>query len=202
MAEYFASHPYVVAILVALALLTAFVCVKAAQASAKRHAENEKIINKLKEDNRLRNKFAVLTRQLIDSSEPTELFKGVALNLDRQIADAENMEQAFAALNQEQREIYALCYVAEDGRERLSDFFAANGSPLTDTALEAVKKLLPAAAVPFGKEFLAFDGNDETTSFVQSDIEQWDLDFAAVIAAAPIEQVGGAYIAANADKFI
>ena len=70
MAEYFASHPYVVAILVALALLTAFVCVKAAQASAKRHAENEKIINKLKEDNRLRNKFAVLTRQLIDSSEP------------------------------------------------------------------------------------------------------------------------------------
>ena len=175
MAEYFASHPYVVAILVALALLTAFVCVKAAQASAKRHAENEKIINKLKEDNRLRNKFAVLTRQLIDSSEPTELFKGVALNLDRQISDAEDMEQAFAALN---------------------------GSPLTDTALEAVKKLLPAAAEPFGKEFLAFDGNDETTSFVQSDIEQWDLDFAAVIAASPIEQAGGAYIAANADKFI
>ena len=112
------------------------------------------------------------------------------------------MEQAFTALNQEQREIYALCYVAEDGRERLSDFFAANGSPLTDTALEAVKKLLPAAAEPFGKEFLAFDGNDETTSFVQSDIEQWDLDFAAVIAASPIEQAGGAYIAANADKFI
>ena len=190
MAEYFASHPYVVAILVALALLTAFVCVKAAQASAKRHAENEKIINKLKEDNRLRNKFAVLTRQLIDSSEPTELFKGVALNLDRQISDAEDMAQAFAALNQEQREISALCYIA------------ANGSPLTDTAREAGKKLLPAAAEPFGIEFLAFDGNDETTSFVQSDIEQCELDFAAVIAASPIEQAGGAYIAANADKFI
>ena len=86
---------------------------------------------------------------------------------------------------------------------RLSDFFAAKRQPADGYALEAVQKSwLPAAAEPFGKEFLAFDGNDETTSFVQSDIEQWDLDFAAVIAASPIEQAGGAYIAANADKFI
>lgn len=202
MTEYFASHPFVVAILVALALLTAFVCVKAAKASSKRHAENEKIINKLKEDNRLRNKFAVLTTQLIAESEPTELFKGVALNLDKQVSDAEDMEQTFAALNPEQRDIYALCYVAEDGRERLSDFFAANGSPLTDAAAEAIKKLLPAAAEPFGKELLAYDGDDETTSLVQSDIEKWNSEFAAAIAESPIEQVGGAYIAANADKFI
>lgn len=202
MIEYFASHPLVVLILVLLAMLTVFVCVKAARASQKRYAENEKIMKKLKEDNRLRNDFAVLTPELIVSAKPEELFRGVALNLEKRISDAEDMEAEFALLSEEQRKIYALYFVAEDGAERLSDFFAANGKPLTDTANEAVKELLPQGAEAFGAELLAFDGEDETTSFVKSEIERLDKEFAAAVTASEIAAQGGWYIFENPRKFI
>lgn len=202
MTEYFASHPLVALILVMLALLTAFVCVKAAQASKKRYAENEKIMNKLKEDNRLRNDFSVLTRENVSSCEPSELFKGVALNLEKKIAESSDMEQAFAALTQEQREVYSLYFVLEDGGERLSGFFAANGSPLTDTAYEAVKKLLPEGAAAFEKELRAHDSRDETTSYIKSDIEKWDDEFASAVSTESIARAGGKYISENFEKFI
>lgn len=202
MTEYFASHPLVVLILVMLALLTAFVCVKAAQASKKRYAENEKIMNKLKEDNRLRNDFSVLTRECVSSCEPSELFRGVALNLEKKIAESADMEQAFAVLTQEQREVYSLYFVLEDGGERLSGFFAANGSPLTDTAYEAVKKLLPEGAAAFEKELRAHDSRDETTSYIKSDLEKWDAEFASAVSAESIARAGGKYISENFEKFI
>lgn len=202
MTEYFASHPLVVLILVMLALLTAFVCVKAAQASKKRYAENEKIMNKLKEDNRLRNDFSVLTRECVSSCEPSELFRGVALNLEKKIAESADMEQAFAVLTQEQREVYSLYFVLEDGGERLSGFFAANGSPLTDTAYEAVKKLLPEGAAAFAKELRAHDSRDETTSYIKSDLEKWDAEFASAVSAESIARAGGKYISENFEKFI
>lgn len=202
MTEYFASHPLVVLILVMLVLLTAFVCVKAAQASKKRYAENEKIMNKLKEDNRLRNDFSVLTRESASSCEPSELFRGVALNLEKKIAESADMEQAFAALTQEQREVYSLCFVLEDGGEKLSGFFAANGSPLTDTAYEAVKKLLPEGAAAFEKELRAHDSRDETTSYIKSDLEKWDAEFASAVSAESIARAGGKYISENFEKFI
>lgn len=202
MTEYFASHPLVVLILVMLALLTAFVCVKAAQASKKRYAENKKIMNKLKEDNRLRNDFSVLTRECVSSCEPSELFRGVALNLEKKIAESADMEQAFAVLTQEQREVYSLYFVLEDGGERLSGFFAANGSPLTDTAYEAVKKLLPEGAAAFAKELRAHDSRDETTSYIKSDLEKWDAEFASAVSAESIARAGGKYISENFEKFI
>ena len=64
MIQYFLERPYLIAIMVAVILLTLFVCVKAGQASAKRSKANEEIIKKLKEENALRNEFAVLTEKL------------------------------------------------------------------------------------------------------------------------------------------
>ncbi len=202
MTEYFASHPLTVLILVLLAMLTVFVCVKAAQSSKKRYGENEKIMNKLKEDNRLRNDFVVLTPQLVSDAKPEELFKGVALNLEKEIADSSDMEQAFAELTQEQREIYSLYFVLEDGGEKLSGFFAANGSPLTDTAYDALKKLLPEGVEIFEKELRAHDSRDETTSFIKSDIEKWDAEFSSVVPTESIARAGGVYISENYEKFI
>ena len=60
-------------------------------------AENEK----LKEENILRNEFSVLTPSLAETAEPIRLFKGIALNLQKRISDASDMESEFAALNDE-----------------------------------------------------------------------------------------------------
>ena len=48
MVAYFLERPYLIAIMVAVILLTLFVCVKAGQASAKRSKANEEIIKKYK----------------------------------------------------------------------------------------------------------------------------------------------------------
>ena len=50
MIQYFLERPYLIAILAAVALLTLFVCFKAAQASAKRTKGNEALIRKMKEN--------------------------------------------------------------------------------------------------------------------------------------------------------
>ena len=61
MIAYFLERPYLIAILIALVILTLFVCVKAGQASARRGRANEAIIKKLKEENEiLRQKLEAL----------------------------------------------------------------------------------------------------------------------------------------------
>ena len=84
------------AILAVLIVITLFVCVKAGQASARRGKSNEAILKKLKEENELRNEFSLLTESLIKKSEPARLFKGVALNLQKKISDAVDMNAEFA----------------------------------------------------------------------------------------------------------
>ena len=73
MIQYFIDHPVWIAVLAAVVLLTVFVCFKAAQASSRRYAANEKTIKKIKEENELTNEFSILTESLIASSWPNYL---------------------------------------------------------------------------------------------------------------------------------
>ena len=115
MLQYFIDHPVWIAVFVAVILLTVFVCFKAAQASSRRYAANEKTMKKIKEENTLRNEFSILTENLISAAEPDRLFKGVALNLQKKISDADDMTAEFNALSDGQQYIYALSFYIKDG---------------------------------------------------------------------------------------
>ena len=203
MIQYFIDHPVWIFVLAAVTLLTIFVCIKAAQASSKRYAANEKTIKKIKEENELCNEFAILTESLIASAEADRLFKGVALNLQKRVADKADIMAEFEALTQEQKEIYALYTVIDDGEKRLSAFFENCGKPLTDVALNAVERLLDGKAVDvFKKEFDAFDGDNETVSFIPEEIKKLDESFGEL---APIDEIckkAGAFIKSAPEKFI
>lgn len=203
MIQYFLDHPIWIAVLAALILLTAFVCFKAAQASARRGAANEKTIKKIKEENELCNEFAILTKDLIASAEPYRLFKGVALNLQKQVADKADIMAEFNSLTDEQKEIYALYSVIDDGEVRLSGFFENCGKPLTDYAFSAINRLLDGEAVEvFKKELDAFDGDNETVSFIPEEIKKLDESFKSL---APIEKIcvkAGEFIKSVPEKFI
>lgn len=203
MIKYLAGHPVWIAALAALILLTAFVCFKAAQASSKRYAANEKTMKKIKEENELCNEFAILTPSLISSSQAERLFKGVALNLQKRVADKEDIMAEFDSLTDEQREIYALYTVVDDGEKRLSAFFENCGKPLTEVALNAVTRLLEGEAVEaFRNEFDAFDGDNETVSFIPEEIKKLDARFSEL---APVEEIcekAGAFIKSAPEKFI
>ncbi len=203
MIQYFLERPYLILLMAALIILTLFVCVKAGQASSRRSKEVEKIMKKLKEENRLRNEFAVLTDSLIKNSEPERLFKGVALNLQKQVSDAEDMNSEFDKLNDEQKNIYALSIVVEDGSEKLSEFFRANGQPLTEVALSAFREIFEGrAAEIFETEYKMFDSDNEDVSFSAEEAEKLDAEFAGLLSANDISAAVSRIISENPEKFI
>lgn len=201
--QYLIERPYWFVIFGVLILITLFVCIKAGQASSKRYKANEAIMKKLKEENILRNEFAVLTDSLIEKSEPAKLFKGVALNLQKRVSDAADMNTEFEKLTQEQKEIYALSFVAEDGSEKLSEFFKTNGQPVTGIALEAFKRIFDGSAVEiFEREYNSFDENNEDTSVIPEEIQKSDEEFAQLIFSDTICDTAGKFIKENSEKFI
>lgn len=203
MIEYFLERPYLIVIFIALIILTLFVCLKAGQASSRRHAEMEKNMKRLKEEKKLRNEFAVLTPSLAQSADPERLFKGTALNLQKRVADKADMNAEFEALTAEQKGIYSLALVVEDGAERLSAFFEANGQPVTGEARALLNKIFDENICGiFEKEFLAFDRDDETTSFIPEEIKALDKEFAELDSYAEICSQAGKFIRENIEKFI
>ncbi len=202
MIQYFLERPYLIAIMVAVILLTLFVCVKAGQASAKRSKANEEIIKKLKEENALRNEFAVLTEKLVENANEIRLFKGVALNLQKKISDATDMESEFNALNESQRNIYALSFIVEDGESALSSFFRANGQPLTGASMTAVRKLFDEKiCAVFEKEYNAFDSDNEEVSMIPEEITALDNEFSQLVSSDEICRIAGRYIKENIAEF-
>ncbi len=203
MIQYFLERPYLILIMLAMIALTLFVCIKAGQASSKRSRINEELIKKLKEENGLRSEFAILTPSLAKNAQPERLFKGVALNLQKRVSDAHDMTSEFEKLSQEQRKIYALSIVLEDGGEKLSDFFRANGQPLTGEAVNAVESLFGEGANEiFESEYKAFDSENEDVSFVEEEINDLDKKFSALVSEKTLCEKAGGFIKENIDKFI
>lgn len=200
---YMLENPYWLVILAVLIIVTIFVCIKAGAASSKRYKANEAVMKKLKEENLLRNEFAVLTPSLIETAESAKLFKGIALNLQKKISDASDMNSEFEKLTQEQKEIYALSFVVEDGCEKLSEFFKANGQPLTSIALSAFNRLFDGRACEiFKSEYDAYDSDNETASLIPAEIEKNNSEFAQLMTAEAICNAAGNFIKENIEKFI
>lgn len=200
---YMLENPYWLVILGVLIVITVFVCIKAGKASSKRYKANEEIIKKLKEENILRNEFSVLTPSLAETAEPIRLFKGIALNLQKKISDSADMTYTFDNLTEEQQEIYALSFVVEDGSEKLSSFFKANGQPLTGAAFRGFTRLFDGRADElFAKEYNAYDPENETESFIPTEIEKCDNEFSQLVTADLICESAGKFIKENYEKFI
>ncbi len=203
MIQYFLDRPYLIIILIAVLALTVFVCIKAGQASAKRSQVNQALMKKLKEENELRNEFSILTESLAEKAQADRLFKGVALNLQKRISDAADMNAEFDKLSQEQREIYGLSFVIEDGGEALAEFFRTNGQPLTGAAYSAMKNIIAGKAFEiFDAEYKAFDPENEEESFVPEKITALDGEFLDVISENELCTKAGNYIKANVEKFL
>lgn len=203
MIQYFLDRPYLIIILIAVLALTVFVCIKAGQASAKRSQINAALMKKLKEENELRNEFSILTSSLAEKAQSDKLFKGVALNLQKRISDAADMNAEFDSLTQGQREIYGLSFVIEDGGEALSAFFRTNGQPLTGAAYSAMERIIGGRAFEiFDAEYKAFDPENEEASYEPEKIAALDSEFLDVISENELCTKAGNYIKANVEKFL
>lgn len=203
MIEFYRTHPWVILLLAVLVIFTLWVCYKAAKAGSKRNAANEKTIKKIKEENELTNEFAILTETTIASADPERLFKGVALNLQKRVSEKSDIVAEFNSLTQEQKEVYSLYSVIDDGAEKLSAFFSVSTKPLTTEALNGFKRIFDGRAVEiFENEYLAYDSDDETTSFISEEIEKLDKEFSETVKTEEICRKAGEFIKTCPDKFI
>ena len=203
MLEYYAQHPLYAVLVIALALLALFVLFKAVKASSRRSKKVNAIIDKMKEENELLNKYSILTADLIASSDSAELFKGVGVGLQKRVSDKADMKAEFDSLCTEQKYIYAMYTFLQDAEEGMSSFFSSSTKPLTSTAAEAVENV---ASGDFREAFLAeynaTDEDNEEVSYNPDEMAKWDKKAAPSIADGTVCRFFGEYIKQNASAFI
>jgi predicted negative regulator of RcsB-dependent stress response len=177
----FAEYWYLTAALVAVSVLTAFVCFKAFKAVQKTNRERKKTIETLTYLKEVRAQFAAPTHEQIHDADARRLIDGIALNIQAALEKHEDINAAYEALPEPARFVYALYYFELDSVEKLSEFFRRNGKPLTVHAQAAVETVLGCKVSElYNLECAAFDEDDEITSLIPADIRRADDDFAAV----------------------
>lgn len=183
MFEYIAQHWYVGVILAALILLTVFAWYKALSSSKKRTEEREKIIADLEREKKLRNEFRHIDETTFnEGKDDYRLIIGMCAFVQLKIEKASDMNSAFAELSQVKKNAYCLGYVFEDGKEKMSEFFRANGEPLLSASLQAVEEVIGGEfAEIFSKMFVMLDDNDETTSVNEEQLERWNDELNAML---------------------
>ncbi|MBR0121199.1 MAG: hypothetical protein IJM10_05365 [Clostridia bacterium] len=200
--EYYRQHIYFLFILLALLILAVWMVSKALKSSSERRKMNEAVMKKLEYDTALRKEFENLTPEKVRAAQPERLFKGVALGLCREIEKSADMLAVFNSFSESQKKIYALYFVFEDGGEKLSGFFKINGKPLTEYAKLAVDEIYGGEiAGVFGKEYLAYDEDDETTSLIPADIEKYDESFSLLTAQKDVFRPAAEFIIENLNDF-
>lgn len=203
MLEYYSQHPVLAVIVIAAVLFAVWALLKASQYSKKRSSEANELIEKLKEQNKLQNEFAVLSENVIAEADSKNLFRGVGLNLQKKVSDSKNMEKEFDLLNDEQKAIYSLYTFFEDSEEGMSNFFKLNSQPVTGIALEYVGKIFEDDfASLFEFEYKAYDPDNEESSCIPAEIEETDKKAAPFITDGTVCKLCGDYIKANKEKFI
>ncbi len=179
--SYLTDHWYLIPIFIVLIALTVFMWVKAIVSGQKRKEEREKIIAQLEKEKALRNQFRVIVEGMFfdKSIDDERLVFGIAANIQMSIEKLDNMNEVFLSLSEVKQNVYALSYVFEDSKYiSLSDFFNANGEPLTTIANRAAERIIGGEfSVLFSKMFAMFDDNDETVSFDVNEIAELDNSF-------------------------
>jgi len=176
------EFPIFYVIILALIVACAFAWLKAMQSSRRRQAKRDALIAQYKREHELRRAFASPTLEQLSGTPPARLIEGLCCYVQTQLEEQENPDAAFADLPEPAQLIYALGYVIQDTRIKLSDFFRRNGQPLTGAAWEAARQLIGGEyAEIFYQQYIAFDEAHEEASLIEGEIEALDERFCAVI---------------------
>ena len=206
MFQYISQHPWVGVALVLLILLTGFVWYKAITSGKKRNEERERIIADLEREKALRNEFRNIDETtFLPEKDDYRLIVGMCAHIQMKLEKAENMNTAFGELSEVKKNVYALGYVFEDSRKKLSEFFRSNGEPLLSSSKAAVNAAIGGDfAEIFNKEFVMLDDNDETTSVDNELLAKYDDEFASLMDEKMNEIYKSAadYIRENTDEFL
>ena len=145
----------------------------------------------------------MLTDPCVDDER---LIFGFAANVQMSVEKLDNMNEEFMALNEVRQNVYALSYIFEDSKYVcLSDFFRANGEPLTSVAQRAVTDVVGGEfSEIFTSQFSMLDDNNEEVSFDEKQVELLDSRYCEFMKSEKANVLGTVadYIRKNYTSFI
>lgn len=182
---YLIERPYLIAIIAVLLIATVIMWIKALASSQRHRAENEATIARLEKEKALRNDFRTITDSSFETDDNERLLCGVAANIQMYLEKQTDMNAAYEELCEEKKFVYALNYVFEDGKDsELSQFFRANGQPLTGEAKKAVEKIIGGKfAEIFTSLYKMIDDDCEDASYDSEKIAECDKEYGEIMTA-------------------
>ena len=193
---------YLWVLLLIVSVLAVFAWIKAISASKLRHEKLKREAEIWKKDYELRQEFKTLTQEKLNSTPVNKILSGVCMNIQIDLENETDMNDAFLALPQEKKFIYCLEYFDEDVKKSLSTFFKNNGAPLTDFVTQAIKAVGYNEILPFVETVYPMydDNSDVSIDYVL--IEKTDDKFKEVYNSNKLYDLVAKYIKSNKEIFI
>ncbi len=192
---------YWVILLVAI-ILAVILWVKALKSGKERRERLKKEAAIWKRDYDLREKYTVLTEEKLKSTEATELLHAVAMNIQVFLEKATDMTEAFNALPDGKKFIYALEYFDEDAKNGLSAFFKNNGEPLISLVPDALNAVGAGKYVEHYATLLPMFEPDNEVSIDYSIIQKVDEEFSGTYNSDELLRLTAKYILKNQEIFL
>lgn len=155
-----------------------------------------------KKDYELRQEFKTLTSEKINSTDTNKMLSGVCMNIQIELENAPDMNEAFLKLPEEKKFVYCLEYFDEDSSKSLSTFFKNNGSPLTDFITQAIKTVGYEEILPFVETLYPMYDDNSDVSIDYTVIDKTDDKFKEIYNPNKLYELVSKYVKSNKEIFI
>ena len=193
---------YLWVLLVIVSILAIFVWIKAMSASRIRREKLKKEAEIWKKDYELRQEFKTLTLEKINSTDTNKMLSGVCMNIQIELENAPDMNEAFLKLPEEKKYIYCLEYFDEDSSKSLSTFFKNNGSPLTDFITQAIRTVGYEDILPLIETIYPMYDDNSDVSIDYTVIDKTDDKFKEIYNSNKLYELVSKYVKLNKEIFI
>ena len=193
---------YLWVLLVIVSILAIFVWIKAMSASRIRREKLKKEAEIWKKDYELRQEFKTLTLEKINSTDTNKMLSGVCMNIQIELENAPDMNEAFLKLPEEKKYIYCLEYFDEDSSKSLSTFFKNNGSPLTDFITQAIRTVGYEDILPLIETIYPMYDDNSDVSIDYTVIDKTDDKFKEIYNPNKLYELVTKYVKLNKEIFI
>ena len=193
---------YLWALLLVVSILAIFVWIKAMTASRLRREKLKKEAEIWKKDYELRQEFKTITLEKINSTYTNKMLSGVCMNIQIELENATDMNDAFLKLPKEKKFIYCLEYFDEDCVKSLSTFFKNNGSPLTDFIIDSIKTVGYEEILPLVEMVYPMYDDNSDVSIDYTVIDKTDDKFKEIYNPNKLYELVTKYVKLNKEIFI
>ncbi|MBR3810091.1 MAG: hypothetical protein IKK46_07280 [Clostridia bacterium] len=124
------------------------------------------------------------------------------MNIQIELENAPDMNEAFSMLPNEKKYIYCLEYFDEDATKSLSTFFKNNGAPLTDFVTQAIKAVGYNEILSLVEALYPMYNDNSDVSIDYTVIEKTDDKFKEIYDQNKLYDLVTKYVKANKEIFI